>query len=86
MIFMKKKEKGQIEVYQIVITVLAILGLVIALLLWSLFKDTADVSDETCHLSVLSRGTAPDSLQAFVPLKCTTKKICITQKSRKECK
>ena len=83
---MKKKKKGQIEVYQIVITVLAILGLVIALFLWAFFKDTADVSDEMCRLSVLTRGTASDKLQAFVPLKCTTKKICITQESAKECK
>lgn len=33
-------------------------------------------SDDACALSVLARGTAPQSAQALVPLKCQTQKTC----------
>jgi len=83
--FMILQKKGEVEIYQVVMTILAILGLVIALFFWYSFKDVVDPTDDTCKLSVLTRATAPNNLQGFVPLKCTTKKICITGKSANEC-
>lgn len=35
-------------------------------------------SDDACALSVLARGTAPQSAQALLPLKCQTAKTCFT--------
>ena len=34
--------------------------------------------DDICKLSVLTRATSPESAQALIPLKCTTKKICLS--------
>ena len=82
---MRYLKKGQIEAYQIVITIIAVLGLVIALFFWYAFKDVTDVSDDACRLSVLTKTTAADKLHVSTPLKCTTKKICITTENAKEC-
>ncbi len=43
--------------------------------------------DETCRLSVLTRATTPDIAKNVVnvPLKCTTRKVCITDKLFGEC-
>lgn len=85
MVFMGFSKKGEIETSQIILTVLAILSLVIALLFWYVFRDTTNVSDDTCKLSVLTRATAADKLSVATPLKCTTHKICITSGSASNC-
>src|SRR3989344_4473335 len=82
---MKNSKKGDIAAYQVVLFVLAIIGFLIVLLLWSTFKDTSDTSNQICHLSVLTRATSPQAAQSFVPLKCTTKKICLTMDSSQKC-
>jgi hypothetical protein len=71
-------KKGEISSEQIVITVIAILGFVIVLLFWASVKFSY-TQDEICKFSVLSRATTPvDAAKGVVPLKCSTKKICIT--------
>ena len=42
-------------------------------------QDAFAIEDEACELSVLTRGTTPSLAQSYVPLKCRTKKICLTQ-------
>ena len=61
-------------------TVIALVSFIILLgVLGAIFLHLQDSSDDdVCTLSVLARGTAPQSAQALVPLKCQTKKTCFT--------
>ncbi len=73
-------KKGAVEADTIVKLVIVIIGFVIIigfiLLKLDLFGQT---EDEICELSVLGRATSPDVLQSAAPLKCNTKKICLTR-------
>lgn len=77
----KLGSRGELTSQQIVVIIIAIIGLIVVLFFVSLiFDDSGEVDRELCRLSVLTRATAPDVVQASVPLKCTTEKICITSK------
>lgn len=73
-------KKGAVEADTIVKLVIVIIGFAIIigfiLLKLDLFGQT---EDEICELSVLGRATSPDVLQSAAPLKCNTKKICLTR-------
>ncbi len=82
---MIKGKRGELTSSQIIGLVLAIAGFVVVLiLLFSLSLDEQS-DDEVCRLSVLTRATAPSSAQNFVPLKCTTDKICLSKDGGGEC-
>lgn len=74
----KLGKRGEITSEQTVKFVLPVLAFLIVLgfLVYLSFKEAAQ--EDICHLSVLSRGTSPESAQALIPLKCSTKKICLT--------
>jgi hypothetical protein len=56
---------------------LVLIGFII-LIVFLVGLDVEDISyDESCRLSVLSRGSLPVGSADYVPLKCSTKKICI---------
>ncbi|MDP1695448.1 MAG: hypothetical protein Q8L29_00870 [archaeon] len=78
---MVSDKKGEITSTQIVMIVLAIAGFAIVLYLF-FFLDFGEMGKrETCHLSVLTRGTVAGAVggsQSLVPLECITDKICIT--------
>ena len=40
---------------------------------------------EICHVSVITRATAPDFAQKSVPLKCKSEEICLTEDIGKRC-
>jgi hypothetical protein len=67
---------------QLIIIVLSIIGLVIGLAALYMLDLRGEADDKACRLSVLSRAgvssVLPSATQGFVPLKCTTDKICIT--------
>ncbi len=71
-------KKGEITSEQTVKFVLPVLAFLIVLgfLVYLGFKEAAQ--EDICKLSVLSRGTSPEAAQASIPLKCTTKKICLS--------
>jgi len=71
-------KKGEITSEQTVKFVLPVLAFLIVLgfLVYLGFKEAAQ--EDICKLSVLSRGTSPEAAQAAIPLKCTTKKICLS--------
>ncbi|MBI2632234.1 hypothetical protein HYW75_04475 [Candidatus Pacearchaeota archaeon] len=75
---MKINKRGEIEVEQTIKFVLPVLAFLIVLgfLAYLGFKEAAQ--EDICHLTVISRGTSPQAVQAEIPLKCTTKKICLT--------
>jgi len=79
---MVNKKGDMLTPAQLVIIILAVIGLVMGLFILFSLNLKGEADDKACSLSVLSRaGTGsilPGSTQSFIPLKCTTKKICIT--------
>jgi hypothetical protein len=79
---MINKKGDMLTPAQLVIIVLAVIGLVMGIFILYSLNLKGEADDSACRLSVLSRaGTGsvlPGATQSFIPLKCTTKKICIT--------
>jgi len=86
MLFMKRGKKGELTSSQIITIVLAIAGFIVVLIFLAiLFEDRGEGDRELCKFSVLTRATSPiGSLQASIPLKCTTEKICISASGKKD--
>lgn len=78
---MKNQKNGEMTSTQIITIVLLITGFVIILFVYSQF-NVEDVDREVCHNSVVLRATLPDTfdLKELSPLKCKTRKVCITDK------
>jgi len=74
------ERRGEITTTQLIGLALSIIGFAIVLILLFSLEFESYSNDELCRLSVLTRATSPSLAQAYVPLKCTTKKICITDK------
>jgi len=73
-------ERGELTTETIVRLVLIIAGIAIVLGVILLAFDFSGLSDtEACRLSVIQRATVPASAQPYVPLKCRTQKICLTE-------
>lgn len=62
--------------------ILVILGFVILLLFIYNLGIGKYAEDRACEASVLARATSPDAAQRAIPLKCTTKKICLSQEGK----
>lgn len=79
-------KRGEMTSSQIITIVLAIAGFIVVLIFLAiLFDDRGSGDRELCKFSVLTRATSPiDSLQASIPLKCTTEKICISESGKKD--
>ena len=75
--------KGEMTSTQLILLILTIAGFVVVLLFILAFKSGSYTEDEICKLSVLTRATSPTALNTYVPLKCTTKKVCLTDGSGK---
>jgi hypothetical protein len=77
-------KRGEISSPQIVMLILAIAAFLVVLVFLGLFKDSVNPNDEGCRFSVLTRATTPSAAQAAIPLKCTTKKICISESGKSD--
>ncbi|MEM4325743.1 MAG: hypothetical protein QXU40_00370 [Candidatus Pacearchaeota archaeon] len=82
---LKNFKRAEISSKVLVTIILLILGFVLILIIYTSlnFENLSD--EETCHTSVILRGSVPEH---FTPLRCRTKKICITTKKifgRGEC-
>ena len=74
-------KRGELTSAQIIAIVLVIFGFAVVLAFIYGFKDSITLNDDICKFSVVGRATAQNLIGGtgqFVPLKCTTKKICIT--------
>ena len=72
-------KRGDVTSYYLPIFLLAIVGFIIVLYFLVGFDFSSYTENELCKLSVLSRATSPDAAKGAVPLRCTTKKICLTK-------
>jgi hypothetical protein len=74
------QKRAEMTSMQIGTLILAIAGFIIALIFLLVVLDINTLSqEEVCRLSVLTRATAPESLQRLAPIKCTTQKICLSE-------
>ncbi|MBM3247596.1 hypothetical protein FJZ17_03615 [Candidatus Pacearchaeota archaeon] len=71
-------KKGEITVSWIITIILLALGFIFLLVFYFNIGGTGTMDDEICHQSVILRATMPNLAQDYLPLKCKTKKICIT--------
>lgn len=88
LILMIKERKGELTSTQIIMIVLAIAGFVIVLGIFYLFDFGSYGEKDSCRLSVLTRATVggvAKTAQSAVPLKCTTEKICLTDRIFGKC-
>jgi len=78
----KKNKNGQMTSSQLVKIILLIVGFAILILVFANIGWTEEIDRETCHASVILRGTLPDTfnLKNLPSLKCQTAKFCITNK------
>ena len=78
-------KKGDLTSTQIIILVLAIAGFLIVLFFLFASDMFGEDQREICHVSVITRATAPDFAQKSVPLKCKSEEICLTEDIGKRC-
>lgn len=71
------KKKGELTSFFVITSLLALIGFLI--LIWFVVRVGIpdDAETQACHLSVITRATAYESASQFVPLHCTTQKICL---------
>ncbi len=75
-------KKGDVSSSTVVTTIILIVGFAILVYFLASLFLSGRVDKETCHESVILRGTAPTitGLKGAIPLKCSEEKICITSK------
>ncbi len=74
-------KRAEITSFQIISLVLAIIAFAIILAFIYGFQSNVNTNDDVCKLSVAARATAQNVVGgsgSYVPLKCTTGKICIS--------
>lgn len=75
---MGKNKKGDFTVTWIITIALLVIGFIFLLVFFYNILDTRVIDNEVCHESVVLRATMPALAQNYLPLKCKTRKICIT--------
>jgi len=77
-----KNKRGEMTSTMLVTIILLAVGFGIILFLYSQLSFQDHIDRSVCHESVVLRATLPDSfeLKTLVPLKCKSRKICITDK------
>ena len=79
------QKKGEMSTSMIVGWVLTVGAFVVLLAFVLVYLNLEEqVGEEACHLSILTRATANTKVEGLVPLKCKTKKICLTK--NEDCK
>ncbi len=84
------KNKGDVVSFNLIMTILAILGLAVLLLfLFRIYGTGNNLAEtEACHLSVIKRATLDTGVGNFqqtIPLDCVTQRICITTEGKDSC-
>ncbi len=73
------KRKADVTISQIVTWTLLIVGFVILLLVFFYAINWGgEIDKSVCHESTIFRATLPGVTKGYLPLKCQTQKICIT--------
>lgn len=78
-------KRGEISSSYLIGIILAVMGFLVVLGFLYGFDFLGFSEEEACRLSVLTRATSPELAQSAVPLKCETKKICLTARGGGDC-
>ena len=81
-------KRGELTSEQLIAIILVILGFVIVVSFFTQFGAKDYSEDEICKFSVLSRATASEVVDGagnYIPLQCTTNKICLVAGGDGEC-
>ena len=74
-------KRGELTSSYIITTILIIAGFVIVLyFILNVLNLGGETTDDICSFSVLTRATSPETTSAYIPLKCMTKKICLSDR------
>src|SRR3989344_6928981 len=74
-------KRGELTSSYIITTILVIAGFVVVLyFILNALNLGGETTEDICAFSVLTRATSPQTTSAYIPLKCTTKKICLSDK------
>ena len=79
------RKHGEVSTSFLVSTILIILGFVLVAIVFYQFSWNNTVDTESCHASVVLRGTLPDVAKSYSPLKCQTEKVCLTKSGSTPC-
>jgi len=86
---MVNKKGDMLTPMQLILIVLGIIGLIVGLAAIYLLDLRGEADDKACRMSVLARSgvssVLPTATQGFIPLRCTTDKICITDSKKNQC-
>lgn len=83
---MRNKRGSDFTINQLFTLILVIIGFVMLIAVLYMNTDILKSEDKVCQFSVLARASAPSEAQGIIPLKCKTKKICLTQDVKNACK
>ena len=75
------EKKGALTSSQLIGLIILVISFVVVLLLWAAINWIPIIDKETCHQSIIFRGSfnvGPIQTSEIVPLKCQTEKICLT--------
>ena len=75
-----KNKKAEISIAMIITIIILIVGFIILLIFYYNIGGTGTIDDQICHESVIFRATMPAAVSDYVPLKCKTKKYCVTNR------
>jgi hypothetical protein len=71
-------KKGEFTISWIITIILLAVGFIFLLIFFFNIGGKGTLDSEICHQSVVLRASMPNLAQDYLPLKCGTKKICIT--------
>ena len=83
-----KNKKCEMTNEQLIKLIVLVVSFAIILIFWYFFAWKSQITQETCHTSVILKKTVPTiagSKVVDVPLKCQTEKICITSGLNEKC-
>jgi hypothetical protein len=82
---MRKRGQGELTSRQIILFVVAVFAFIVVLGFLFMMDWSGQSTRAVCEQDILLRATAPALIKGYVPLKCTTEKICLTTNLFGEC-
>ena len=73
-----KNKLGEISTSMLVGMIILVIGVVIISAVYYQIAWSPTIDRESCHTSVVLRASVPSLLESYVPLKCVTKKTCLS--------
>jgi len=76
-----KDKKAALMITWVISIIILAVGFTLLIMFFYSVDWRGNIDDEVCHQSVIFRATAPGLTKEYLPLKCKTDKICITDRN-----